>query len=98
MLRVAALLSSLRVIVLESSNFRVFEGQENTDIVCIFREEFSGSKNRLPPYYGSRKKNIKKSKAATKVSFEAPIGPFLGRLDTFSITRLLKITPVLLFF
>ena len=34
----------------------------------------------------------------TKVSFEASIGPFFDRLDTFSIARLLKITLVLLFF
>ena len=34
---------------------------------------------------------------ATKVSFVAPIGPFLDRLDTFPIARLPKITLVLLF-
>ena len=34
---------------------------------------------------------------AIKVSLEAPMEPFLDRLDTFSVARLLKITLVLLF-
>ena len=53
--------------------------------------------DRVSGLFSKRKKNGEKSAVATKLSFVAPIGSFLARLDTFSIARLLKITLVLLF-
>ena len=60
----------------------------------------SGSRNRFPCSHTrlpNHKKKQEKCCVATKVSFVATNQPFVDRLDTFSIARVLKITLVLLF-